>query len=80
MTRGAISTMPGDRRMVLLRTADAAALVGVTTSSFKTWARRRDLRPVSIERDGRARVALWDADQVLAATAVSPHPWRDATR
>lgn len=66
--------------VVLLRTGEAAALVGVATASFKTWARRRDLRPVSIERDGRARVALWDADQVLAATTVSPQSWRDATR
>ena len=74
MIRGA--TTMSDLPRVLLRTAEAAELVGVKADGFRTWARRRELDPVGVVRDGRARVAMWDADAVLAATAVSPHSWR----
>ncbi|NHN55788.1 hypothetical protein G9U51_08360 [Calidifontibacter sp. DB0510] len=62
---------------IFLRTADAAQMVGVGEGSFRTWARRRDLAPARVVRMGRARVAVWDAGEVLAATGRTPRPWRE---
>lgn len=58
-------------------TAQAARLVGVQEDTFRSWAQRRGLRRVDQIRLGRSTINVWDADEVLAATAVDPERWRN---
>ena len=50
-----------------LLTVEAAHLVGVQPTSFRTWARRRGLRPCRVVRVGKRTAALWDAEQLADA-------------
>lgn len=57
-------------------TTEAARLVGIQEDAFRTWARRRGLQRIGQIRLGRSTINIWDADEVLAATAVDPESWR----
>jgi hypothetical protein len=51
----------------VLTTEDAAHRVGVGTDSFRTWAKRRGLRPTMHVRIGRSSHAVWSLVEVLDA-------------
>lgn len=51
----------------VITTEDAAHRVGVATDSFRTWAKRRGLRPTMRVRIGRSSYAVWSLVEVLDA-------------
>lgn len=65
-----------ETRPVLMTTDKAARLLDIRPDTFRSWARRRDLRPVRHVRLGRSTIALWDMDQVFEAEQRDPKSWR----
>lgn len=55
-----------------LSTKAAAERVGVPEDQFKTWARRRRLKPRRYVRLGRTSYAVWALEDVLAAQRTRP--------
>lgn len=56
----------------VVTTADAAHRVGVSSDSFRKWARRRGLVPTTRVRVGRSSYAVWSLTAVLDAEARGP--------